>query len=264
MENRFKTDYNGYVTTVEISTEKAAIPGRIIYDMLKAGKITLKKAMENTLYITTSDRNKKLIPNAKNNWMIWNIPAVITCPNATPHCIKYCYAKKAEIAYPSAKQKRLENWKISVDDNFTARMIYTIYVNLYKAEKNGKKLNIRIHESGDFYSRAYLEKWLEVAKEFENNNNVVLWCYTKSFSFFESEKEYQLLNIRASVWDDTKEKDIDIINRYNVPVYTAYTADKITDMKNNNVKFHLCRCADCSNCRACTNGKIKLIVCEIH
>lgn len=32
--------------------------------------------------------NKKLINNDKVRWMIWNLPAITTCPFATDHCKK--------------------------------------------------------------------------------------------------------------------------------------------------------------------------------
>ena len=40
---------------------------------------------------------------------------------------------------------------------------------------------IRIHDSGDFYSVAYLLKWVQIANE---NKSVIFYAYTKSIPFF--------------------------------------------------------------------------------
>lgn len=243
--------------------DRIAAAGRAVYGLLSAKKITLKAARTNDLYIKGSARNKKLIPNKNNKWYIWNLPAVITCPGATAQCIKYCYARKAEKMYPSANKKRAYNYIATFDNNFTERLIYTLYVELYAAEKNGARLNVRIHESGDFYSRDYFEKWLIAGLEFRENN-ITFWNYTKSFDFIDSPAEMELLNIRASVWSDTTPAALDAIKELDAPIYTAYTPEEIARRRAAGEKFHMCRCADCSNCRACTNGKIKKIIVAIH
>jgi len=50
-----------------------------------------------------------------------------------------------------------------------------------------KKVDIlRLHDSGDFYSIAYLNKWIEIAKA---NKDVIFYAYTKSIPFFKRSKE---------------------------------------------------------------------------
>jgi hypothetical protein len=46
--------------------------------------------------------------------------------------------------------------------------------------KKDKQIYIRIHDSGDFYSPTYFQKWLTIAK---NNPSVRFYAYTKSHSF---------------------------------------------------------------------------------
>ena len=56
------------------------------------------------------------------------------------------------------------------------------FVNLMNEEIKKKKAKyIRIHDSGDFYSIKYLNKWLEIAKQ---NKDVIFYAYTKSIKFF--------------------------------------------------------------------------------
>lgn len=239
-----------------------AAAGRAVYGLLEAKKITLKAARANSLYIKASDHNKKLKKTARDHWYIFNLPAVITCPGATPDCIKYCYARKAEKMYPSANKRRAINFITAVQAEFAERMIYTLYVELYAAEKRGARLNVRIHESGDFFSREYLEKWLTVAAEL--NTVVSFWNYTKSFDFIYSPAEAAAINSRGSVWADTKPADVEKIAALNMPIYTAYAEEEIARRRAAGEKFFKCRCADCSNCRACINSNVKTIICAIH
>ena len=47
--------------------------------------------------------------------------------------------------------------------------------------KKKKATHIRIHDSGDFYSIKYLQKWVQIA---EYNKEVIFYAYTKSIKFF--------------------------------------------------------------------------------
>lgn len=70
--------------------------------------------------------NKKLVNNDKVRYIIWNLPAIKTCPFATEHCKKACYACKAERMYPSVTPSREKNYNDSLKDDFSVRMIETI------------------------------------------------------------------------------------------------------------------------------------------
>jgi len=113
--------------------------------------------------------NKKL----PKSTMIFNIPAVKTCPMKTSLCESACYALKAEIQYKNVvPQARKHNLKLSQSDSFVSLMIEI--VNKYKH----KIKQVRIHESGDFYNQDYLDKWFMVAREFPS---IKFHAYTKSF-----------------------------------------------------------------------------------
>ena len=47
--------------------------------------------------------------------------------------------------------------------------------------KKKKATHIRIHDSGDFYSVKYLQKWVQIA---EFNPSIIFYAYTKSIKFF--------------------------------------------------------------------------------
>ena len=44
-----------------------------------------------------------------------------------------------------------------------------------------KSTHVRIHDSGDFYSPTYLQKWVDIATQ---NTDVIFYAYTKSIKFF--------------------------------------------------------------------------------
>lgn len=202
-----------------------------------------------------SRENKKLKPTKETGFIIWNIPAKATCPYATDECAIHCYARKAEIAYPDCLPCRKRNLKESMQKDFARRMAFTI-LSIAKGTRK-KKLIVRIHESGDFYNKAYVMAWLEIMKACDGLN-IVFIAYTKSFPFFDGMTLPQNFALRASIWSDTPDRFIEMIKRNGWNTYSA--VEKFTD----NDSFHQCRCEDCANCGACWNNEIHEINCEIH
>ena len=132
-------------------------------------------------------QNAKMKKTSKeNNTKIFNfsIPAYktkagkITCPFAKD-CIKYCYAQKGNYKrFPIIQQLMEKKYNITKQDNF---------VDLMSTEIKKKKAKyIRIHDSGDFYSVKYLNKWIQIAKD---NKDVIFYAYTKSIKFFKRTKK---------------------------------------------------------------------------
>lgn len=205
--------------------------------------------------LNISRRNKKLVPNKETAFIIWNLPAVKTCPYRTAHCEKACYALKAEKAYPTCKPSRERNLADSLRSDFTDRMIYTI--SSIRNSSRAKKLVIRIHESGDFYNKEYALKWLEIMGHFKNDKSIKFIAYTKSFKYFDGVELPKNFSLRASIWDDTKPEQVEIVNRNGWNIYTAVDKFETGD------KFTRCRCNDCATCGKCWMN-FKDIRCEIH
>lgn len=112
-----------------------------------------------------SKGNKKL----PTSTLIFNLPAVKTCPNSTPQCRKWCYARKAERMYPNVLPFRNRNHETSKQIDF---------VSLIHSELGRSRTvkQVRIHESGDFYSEEYYNKWLSIARL---NKDLTFYAYTK-------------------------------------------------------------------------------------
>tara|TARA_R110000744_G_scaffold304025_1_gene412599 strand:- start:1306 stop:1929 length:624 start_codon:yes stop_codon:yes gene_type:complete len=129
--------------------------------------------------LTQNSKMKKT--SLKNNAKIFNfsIPAYktksgkITCPFAAA-CVKYCYAQKGNYTrFPIVQELMEKKYEISKQTNFNSLMNEEI--------KKKKATHVRIHDSGDFYSIKYLQKWIQIA---EFNPSIIFYAYTKSIKFF--------------------------------------------------------------------------------
>lgn len=128
--------------------------------------------------------NTKLQKTAKEfNVRIFNfsIPAgndkksgKITCPFAGS-CLKLCYAKRGMYRFGNVERALTKRYEASKEENF----VQTITDELAKVKKD-KQTYVRIHDSGDFYSPSYFQKWLQIARL---NPSVRFYAYTKSHSF---------------------------------------------------------------------------------
>lgn len=213
--------------------------------------------------------NKKLQNGENVRYMIWNLPAVKTCPFRTEHCEKSCYARKAERLYPQVLPSREKNFRDSLFDDFAGNMISTIDHYLGSKAFSGKKCVFRIHESGDFYNVEYAGKWVEIAKHFENDERIVFLAYTKSISYMVScgygtAAFPKNLVVRSSIWDDTCQKSLDLTSIYQFPIYTALTAQDMEKERENGRKFSVCTCENCSTCGKCWDASERDIIVKIH
>lgn len=96
----------------------------------------------------------------------------LTCPMAD-ECVKFCYAKKGAYIWGNVKPAFEKRYELSKTDDFISAM---------NAEIQSKKPDyIRVHDSGDYYSKAYLDKWIEIAI---HNPNVRFYSYTNMIEMF--------------------------------------------------------------------------------
>lgn len=217
--------------------------------------------------------NKKLRNTENVRFMIWNLPAVKTCPFATEMCKTSCYARKAERVYPTVLPSREQNYNDSLSVNFVYNMIHSIEKLLNGKAYNGKKAIFRIHESGDFYSLDYVRKWVQICKHFENDSRIEFVAYTKSITYFISLGYGKTcppynpktafptnLHILSSIWNDTPHRLFDLTITHSFPIYTAMTTEQIDTAENVTV----CRCDDCATCGKCWDKSEKCIACKIH
>jgi len=118
---------------------------------------------------------------------IFNLPCRITCPRSTPYCRKICYARKAERLYPNVIPYRFEMYRLSRRSDF---------VDIINDELRSTPIEtVRIHESGDFYSQEYVNKWIQIAYD---NPAVIFYAYTKSYHLDFSQRSLNFI-IRLSL-----------------------------------------------------------------
>ena len=128
--------------------------------------------------LTQNSKLKKT--SIENNMRVLNfsLPAYKTitgktvCPFAKD-CVKYCYAQKGNYRYPSVVKGLNNRYELSKTADFIPQMNATIILE--------RPTHVRIHDSGDFYSIEYLQKWVQIAND---NKGVIFYAYTKSIKFF--------------------------------------------------------------------------------
>jgi hypothetical protein len=131
--------------------------------------------------------------------LIFNLPAGKTCPGALfcksfavvdangkrsiqdgEHTIFRCFAASSEVQYDAAFYNRAQNLQMvsdAIKDGTAADLIHN---SIQQSRTKNSKL-VRIHESGDFFSGAYLDAWIEVAIR---NPDLKFYCYSKSLQLF--------------------------------------------------------------------------------
>lgn len=233
------------------------------YAAVLAGSVVLSMASR----IRFQNGNKKLAADDAIAFIIFSLPAVLTCPGATVECMKNCYARRDE-RFTSVRSSRIINYLISKRNDFETILENAIRNQIYtrkgalRKRYQGKEIVFRIHESGDFYSDKYMLAWFHVAAKFPE---ITFFTYTKSFAMYErnmSEKPNNF-EVRASVWSDTTPEEIGTIARCGMSIYTAYDAAGVQNAVNNGATR--CTCESCTKCGcACARHDNKEIVTEIH
>ena len=219
-------------------------------------KMTLK-ALEEYIYI--SNGNEKLKSDDNVLFLVWNTPAGITCPNKTIECYNACYALIAEKVYIGPKVRRRRNLWISGHILFEYLVIRWIDIKL-KSLKDGRKIIFRIHESGDFYSQSYTDKWLRIINHYKDDQRIEFIAYTKSVYFFERREIPENLHLLFSLWPDTPEEDYKLAKKLGLRIYTAYEEDDAEKWKG----VAKCRCYLCGGCQLCEMDNIPVIAAVIR
>jgi hypothetical protein len=173
--------------------------------------------------------------------LIFSLPAGKTCPGADQcksmaildsngkrtiqdgtNTLFRCFAASSEVQYDAVYANRQANFKAIVDairDGNCADLINdSIQVNRTKSTKL-----VRIHESGDFFSGAYLDAWIQVA---QMNPDLKFYAYTKSlqlFLYLKLPNNFYLTASKGGKFDHL----IDHFERYSVVVADEQEAESL-------------------------------------
>ena len=136
--------------------------------------------------------------------LIFSISAGLTCPgsnnckawvtlkddkrvlNRGNESLFTCFAASEELRYPNVFKSRKYNYDLI--NSYVIKKDLKGLTDLINRSIQSNRKNItkvRIHESGDFYNRLYLEAWKNVA---ELNKDLIFYCYSKSLLFFPSNR----------------------------------------------------------------------------
>jgi len=129
-----------------------------------------------TALLTQNSKLKQTSLNNDKRVFNFGIPAQDTCLWAG-ECKKFCYASKGAYIWSNVKPAFQYRFEVSKTNDFIVMM---------KGEILSKKAtHIRIHDSGDFYSREYLHKWFKIM---ESMPSVEFYAYSKSIPLLVNER----------------------------------------------------------------------------
>jgi hypothetical protein len=131
-----------------------------------------------------------------------------TCPFAGD-CVKFCYAKKGAYIWSNVKPAFEKRYELTKSNEFVSKMTDE----LLKKRPD----YVRVHDSGDYYSKAYLQKWIDLANLFPE---IKFYSYTNSVAML---KEANLpSNFDVIFSDSGKQKAlIDIISDRHTKIFSS-------------------------------------------
>lgn len=124
--------------------------------------------------LTQNSKLKKTSKLAMRRVLNFGIPAYksttgkITCPFAD-ECVKYCYARKGTFRWPNTINAYENRLRIARSPDFESIMNAALLI------KNPHF--VRVHDSGDYFSKKYMERWFNIMR---NNPNIKFYSYTNS------------------------------------------------------------------------------------
>jgi hypothetical protein len=141
-------------------------------------------------------------------------------------CIKFCYAKKGAYIWSNVKPAFENRYELSKTDDFVDAMNNEI--------RKKKPDYVRVHDSGDYYSTAYLKKWIKIAND---NPDVRFYSYTNMIDmmlkaslpsnydiiFSDSGKQKHLI-------DERKHRHTKIFSSHSDLISAGYTDASSTDL----------------------------------
>jgi Gene product 88 len=105
--------------------------------------------------------------------LIWNLPAVSTCPGASPACLSMCYnADTRQEVFPIDRWRSNLWWVLNRPEALRDQF-------LKQLSEVSSPAAVRIHSSGDFFSLAYIEFWTAVIR---TAPHISFWAYTRSWT----------------------------------------------------------------------------------
>lgn len=131
---------------------------------------------------------------------VFNLPPLLTC-TPSPWCRKNCYALKKRFVWKNVRETLVWRYKQSLRKDFVERIVREI--------KHSSNIRyVRIHITGDFYSKEYVDKWVEIAKSCPD---IIFRTNTKRVSFLKYMKTKFSKNVVVRESTDSSRKSSSIL-----------------------------------------------------
>lgn len=178
--------------------------------------------------------------------LVWNLPAIQTCPGASEWCKSHCYnGEDIVMKYPATKWIKNYSYFLSRPEELRNKLIATLNeIKLITA--------VRIHSSGDFFSSNYIKFWHEIIKA---SPNTYFWAYTRTWSikkllpYLERLRTSDNIQLFAS-WDETMPNPPEGWRKSFV-----YLPQKLTDYKGLICPEQSGLVPNCATCNYCIGKK---------
>lgn len=179
--------------------------------------------------------------------LLWNLPAIATCPGASGWCRRHCYnADTRSDVFPH--HLWAHNWWQAVQ---RPRVLFSALAAQLK--RRPRPIGVRLHSSGDFFSKDYIRLWSRFARA---HPDVFFWSYTRSWKIPELIPDLERLRALANFtlfasWDSSMPPPPNGWRRSLV----FDTVDELSNFTPDNPsakicpeQFNLTQCASCSIC----------------
>ena len=145
----------------------------------------------------------------------WSLPALaaklstgknmLVCPSAGV-CANLCYARSGTYNFSNVKAAHTKNLELILDNpiGWKNRLKEELKTKRYQGGKS-----VRIHDSGDFFSDAYFELWLDIITD---NPDVFFYAYTKEVAMvkrYELPKNFVIIFSMGGMQDHLVDKEND-------------------------------------------------------
>lgn len=101
----------------------------------------------------------------------FSLPSHVTCPGASSWCREHCYAHRYERLRPGCLQAYERNLLLAQRPEEFVRVMTGILPRILPS--------MRIHVSGDFHTREYIDGWREICVAFPQTR---FWTYTRTWA----------------------------------------------------------------------------------
>ena len=199
-------------------------------------------------------------PNRKVGAPQFNLPALVSCPNATPACGAACYAQAGHYAMKEPPKMYWGNWvhlHLIGPHRWVEALRGVVLAGLHGQETG----HFRLHSSGDFFSQEYFDAWCAVARSLPR---VRFWAYTRTTTLDLSQRPDNLV-IYASADHENMVDSVAFASRWGIKM--AYMGEETAELSGR--ASFACpeqqgKVASCVACGLCVHGRGKDVSFAMH